>query len=672
MAIPILLDIVIILGLAVPVLFVCHQLRVPAIVGFLLTGILAGPHGLSLIRTPHEVEILAEVGVVLLLFTIGIEFSSSSLWHLKRSVLMGGTTQVLLSILVTVLVARHFGLGWHRSVFFGFLASLSSTAIVLKLFQEKAEIESPHGKTGLAILIFQDIVAVPMMLMIPLIAGVGGESGATLLVLLAKALGIVCVALVSARWIVPHLFYHVARTRSRELFLLTVIVLCFAIAVLTAGMGLSLALGAFLAGLILSESEYSHQALSNVLPFRDIFTSIFFISIGMLMNVRFFILQPVLILAIALGVMGMKTITAGLAAALLGFPLRTIILTGFALNQVGEFSFILSRAGLEFGLLSEHTYGLFLAVSVLTMAATPFVTAAGPRLADRMARLPLPKRLKAGLYPVVKDKAAGKQGFKDHLIIIGYGVNGRNVARAAKEARIPYVIVEMNPMTVRIERANNEPIVYGDASQEAVLEHAGVERARVMVVGIPDPAATRMAIASARRLCPKLHIIARTRFLQELHPLRELGANEVIPEEFETSVEIFSRVLAKYLVPREEIEMFVAKVRKEGYGMLRSLSPEATALCPEPTCDLRFYFPDLEISALLLKPGAPAEGKTPAELALRQRYGVTLLAIRRDSRILSNPGAQARLHIGDICIFMGTPEHIIGVESLFEGRSRAL
>ena len=664
MQIPLLGEIVIIFGLSILVLFICYRLRVPTIVGFLLTGIIAGPHGLGLIKAVHEVETLAEIGVVLLLFTIGIEFSLKSLVRVRRSVLLGGSLQVLLTIIVALVIARLFGQSFGESVFIGFLVSLSSTAIVLKLIQERAEVDSPHGRTSLAILIFQDVIVVPMMLLTPLLGGATGNVGKSLLFLLAKGIGVIVVVLISAHWIVPRLLYQIARTRSRELFILSIVVMCFAVAWLTSSIGLSLALGAFLAGLIISESEYSHQALSNILPFRDVFTSFFFISIGMLLDLAFVLKHPLLISLMALGVLFVKTITGSFASALLGFPLRTTILVGLILSQVGEFSFILSRTGLEYNLLDGNIYQTFLSVSVLTMAAAPFIVALAPHIADSISQLPLPERIKSGLYPSpginIADK---KESLKDHLIIIGFGVNGRNVARAAKVAGIPYLIIEMNPDTVRSEQEKGELIYYGDAVQEAVLERAGINDARVLVVAISDPAATRQVTAIARRLNPKVYVIARTRFVQEVKPLYELGASEVIPEEFETSVEIFTRVLTKYLVPRDVIEKFIAEVRSDGYEMFRSPTISSPSLS-----DLSFHFPNIDICTLQVSDKSSIIGKSLAQIELRNKYGVTLLAIRRDSSILTNPGGDTQLSANDILILLGEPDKVAEVTGLFRNR----
>jgi len=625
-------------------------------VGFLLAGILAGPYGLGLVKAAHKVEILAEIGVVLLLFTIGIEFSLQRLLKIKKSVLMGGSIQVLLTVFAVFLIARQLGQPVGNSIFIGFLISLSSTAIVLKLLQERAEVDSPHGRTDLGILIFQDIIIVPMILVTPLLAGTTGNAGESVLVLIAKGIGIIGLVIVSAKWIVPRVLYQIARTRSQELFLLSIIVICLAVAWITSSAGLSLALGAFLAGLIISESEYSHQALGNILPFRDVFTSFFFVSIGMLLDVGFLFRHPGNIALIVLGILFLKSTIACFATVLLGFPFRTSILVGLALSQVGEFSFILSKTGVEYGLLAGNTYQMFLAFSVLSMAATPFIITLAPRAADIILRLPMPKRLISGFYPVSEIKVKGK---KDHLIIIGFGVNGRNVARAARLSGIPYAVIEMNPETVRKEQAQGEPIYYGDSTQEIVLQHANIKDARIVVTAINDPASTRRITEIIRRLNPKVHLIVRSRYLQEMKPLYKLGANEVIPEEFETSVEIFTRVLAKYLIPRDEIEALVAEIRSDGYEMFRSLFKKSSSFS-----DLSLQLPDMEISTLRVIGKSLLVGKSLAEIELRKKYGVTVLAIRRNSQILSNPNVNMPFCANDVLFVLGPPDRVAEVAGL--------
>jgi CPA2 family monovalent cation:H+ antiporter-2 len=662
--VPILKDIVIILGLSAGVVFAFQRLKIPAMVGFLLTGLLAGPHGLALVKSSHEIEILAEAGVALLLFTIGMEFSFKSLLEIKRIVLWGGSLQIALSALIAFLAFGQLGRGQASSIFLGLAVALSSTAIVLKLLQEKAEMAAPHGRISFGILIFQDLMVVPILLLAPLLAGrlqLSGEDG---LVMAVKWAAAVAIILAGAKWLIPRILDLAAGARNRELFIVTVVLICFAMAWLTSSVGLSLALGAFIAGLIISESPYSHQAIANVLPLRDIFTSLFFVSIGMLMDLRLVIEQPLLIILVTLAILILKTLTGAAVALSLGFPLSTAILTGMSLSQVGEFSFLLCSVGVGLGLVGADDYQIFIVVSVLTMASTPFLMNAGRALSPSIPPLSLGS-LASWLAPA-KLLAQGSQkigaDLKNHIIIVGYGLNGRNVARAAKLAGIPYVVVEMNPATVRAERAKGEPIIYGDASYEAVLDHLGIKQALVLVVTIADPVAIRRIVATARHYNPKLYLIVRTRFTQEMELLLRLGANEVIPEEYETAVEIFARVLRRFLVPKEEIDRLVAQVRSEGYGMLRRLTQ------PDQASQLQSLLQDVDIATFRVQAGSPVDGQTVADLELRKRHGLTLLALRREGQIISNPGAQTRLMGGDLVVIMAHPDKMASGVQLFLGR----
>ncbi|MCX5858903.1 MAG: cation:proton antiporter [Proteobacteria bacterium] len=654
-------NIVIILILAIVVLYLSNRFRIPVIVGLLLTGVLVGPHGLRLIYSVQQVELLAEIGVVLLLFTIGLEFSLRNLLKIRNTILMGGTLQMLFTTLVVFGISRLSGLPRGESVFIGFLISLSSTAIVLKFLQERSEVDTPHGRTMLAILIFQDIMVVPLILITPLLGGTALKFNHSFFLLLAQGLGLVGLVIVAAEWVVPWLFFQIARTRSRELFLLSVITLCLAVAWLTAQIGLSLALGAFLAGLIISESEFNHEALSNIIPFRDVFTSIFFISIGMLLDLGVLFQDPILIVPATIGVICLKSILVGLTVIFLGFPLRTAVLVGLSLSQVGEFSFVLSKIGVDSGLLPGNTYQLFLSVSVLSMAATPFLLNFASKGSTLALRLPFPSRIKLGWKFSQADLLSPRHpALGSHLIIAGFGVNGRNVSRAAKTAGIPYMIIEMNPETVRNKQAEGEPIFFGDAAHEAVLDYAGVKTAKVMVIAISDAIATRRITALAHKLNPRLYIIVRTRFVREMKPLLELGANEVIPEEFETSVEIFSRVLSKYLIPRNEIEKLITEVRSDGYEMFRSLAVKTTE-----TVNLGFHLDNLEISAIRVSNQSSVIGKSLAETGFRENYRVTVLAIRRGSNLQANPESGTVIQAHDLVIVMGLPEDIFRMASVF-------
>lgn len=656
-------------ALSVGVIYLCHKVRIPPIVGFLITGVIAGPYGLGLVKAVHEVEILAEVGVVLLLFTIGLELSIGELVRLRKSVLVGGGAQVLFTIAAFGTLAWGLGLAVPQAVFVGFLAALSSTAIVLKTLQQRAEMDSVYGRVSLSVLIFQDLVIVPMMLLIPFLASQGGEGGGSSLSFLwptLKGFGMVALVFFLARKVVPKLLHRIVQTRSRELFLISTLSMCLATAFLTWQIGLSLSLGAFLAGLIISESEYSLSALEGIMPFRDVFTSLFFISVGMLLDVGYVAANLPPVLGATLAVLGLKALMAALAAYLLGFPLRPALMVGLALCQVGEFSFVLAKAGKLEGLINADGYQLFLAASIMTMALTPPLISLAPRVAEWVRALPLFARMAKRPFEQEMDQACdGHACIADHLVIVGFGVGGKHLARAAKSFGIGYRVVEMNPDTVRNSAAEGEPIIFGDASQAAVLEHVGAQNARVLAVVVSDPASIRRITDSARKLNPALHIITRTRFLSEMEPLLELGASDVIPEEFETSVEIFTRVMMRYLVPRGDIERFTEEVRSEGYEMLRRSDVRGDSFCT-----LNRQFPGMDVSAITVEVGSILDGQTLQESELRRTHGLTVVAVGREGEVMANPDGTLRLQARDVAYVFGAHADIAAKAGLFSGRRR--
>ncbi len=651
-----------IFGLAIVVQLICHQFRLPAIIGFLVTGAIAGPHLTGLVSDTNQVEIMAEIGVILLLFTLGMEFSFRNLVKIRKSVLLGGGIQVGLSIAAVWAICAFSGLNHSTAVFIGFLIALSSTAIVIKLLQQKGQIDSLPGRTVLGILIFQDIVIVPMMLVTPLLAGQGGNLGMELLFMLLKFILIGVLVYVFSRFVVPKLLISIARTRTQEIFLMSVITLCFAIAWLTSSIGLSLSLGAFLAGLILSESEYSHQALGSVLPFRDMFTSIFFISVGMLLNVHYIFANFWLVVGVLIALTVLKLITGFGAASGLGLTLRNRMIVALNLFQVGEFSFILAGIGLEQQLLDTDSYQLFLAVSVCSMMLTPASIGYSGKWADKILKMPFLRYFHmVGQADSVSPET--RAWLHDHLIIVGFGLNGRNLAHAAKISGIRYVIIETNPDTVHREKKNREPIFFGDASQEEILHHAEIKRARILVIAISDPAGSRKIVRMAKLMNPNIHIVVRTRYVSEIIPLREIGADEVIPEEFETSVEIFTRVLEEFMVPGNDIDDIIRKLRADNYALLSGddrLKKATTRLIHRlPQLDVRTYR-ILEHSLLC--------GISLAQANLRQKYHLNIVAIGRGEDYNFNLSPDEVFHEGDILFILGKDSDIYAFTKYAENK----
>jgi K+:H+ antiporter len=661
----ILRDLAVIFAGSLLVILLFYRLKLPALPGFIVAGILLGPNALGLVTEPRDVEGLADVGVILLLFTIGIEFSLTRLKEMGRQILASGSSQMGFTILATLAVGLGFLRDWRVALFLGFLIALSSTAIVLKVLTDQSEIDAPHGRLATGMLIFQDLCVVPIMLVLPFLAGhaTGGGGVVGLLVALGKAAMVVVGVILAARTIVPRILTEILKTRSRELFLIAVILIGTLTALGTAAAGASLALGAFLAGLIISESDYGYQALAELMPFRDIFISLFFVAVGMLVqltSIRHYI--GLSLLAVAVIMLG-KTLTAAVGPALMGYSGRVALLAGVAVSQIGEFSFVLAREGRVAGLLSDILYQQFLGVAVITMLVTPFLLQGGPAILDRLEKhVPL-DRLLPGFRP--RDLGRVHEQIKDHVIIAGYGLNGRNVATALRSLHVPYLIVELNAQTVRRARADGEPAFYGDATRDEILRALGADRARMLVIAISDPAATRSMVRVAREVNPQLYIIARTRYLVEIPELTRLGASVVIPEEFETSIEIFARVLAHYKVPRDEIERLVREIRASHYQALRPGARPRLTLAGEVRA-----IPQMHVERIVLGPHAPAVGQTIADTALRSRTGALILALRRGENDIATPDADFRLDAGDVLVVVGQGQQIRDATRLLTGAER--
>jgi len=651
-------DLAVIFALSLVVILVFHRLRLPALPGFIVAGVVVGPNALGLISDLPTIESLADVGVILLLFTIGIEFSLSRLREMGRQAAIGGGLQVGLTITVAGVVAAALGMRWQVALFLGCLVALSSSALVLKGLADRGEIDAPHGRLATGILIFQDLCVVPIMLVLPFLAGRASGGPSALVFALAKAVVIVLSVAWLARTIVPRLFEEILKTRSRELFLIAVILLGTLTALGTAAAGASLALGAFLAGLVISESDYGHQALAELLPFRDVFISLFFVAVGMLVEFDFIRAHPALALGGVAAVLGGKTLVAAVGPALLGYAGRVALLAALLVSQIGEFSFVLAKEGRALALLSEGTYQGFLAVAVATMLVTPFLLQGGPVLVEALERVtPLDRFLPGFRGRSIRDAA---EAMADHVIIAGYGLNGRNLAAALRSVRAPYVTVELNVQTVRQARARGEPAFYGDATREEILRALGAERARMLVVAISDPAATRRMVRVARALNPRMHIIARTRYVVEIPELARLGADDVIPEEFETSIEIFARVLAQYGVARQEVERLEEQIRASHYEALRG--------------GARLDFgtvagvPRMAVARIRIPTDSPFAGQTVAQSELRTRTGALIVSVRRGADDLPASVPEFRLAADDELVVMGEPHQLTAARELLTGR----
>lgn len=659
MDVPILQDIVIVLALSLVIILLFQRIKIPSLIGFLLAGVIAGPNGLHLISSEHEVELLSEIGIIFLLFIIGIEFSLKNLAAAKYRILGGGSFQVFSTVLIAALVAIGIGLDFRQAIFLGFLFSLSSTAIVLKILEERNLIAAPHGKFSVAILIFQDIVVVPMMLVTPLLAGVSEDPLIEVSWLVVKVLAFVVLIYFMAKYLVPKMLEWVVQTKNRELFILTVTAFCLGVAYLTSLAGLSLALGAFFAGLIISESDYSHQATANVMPFREVFISFFFISVGSLLNLTFFVDHIFFILILTLGVIVAKFLLVALTVRLFRYPPRVMFLAALSLFQVGEFSLLLSTVGLDFGLLPDTVYQYFLAVAILSMGITPFIMGAAGRITDRILAL-----LRINQLDDEKADApsAWSEECKDHIVIVGYGINGENISYAAQKVGIPHIIVDLDPKSYRAAQSRHDHVIFGDASDPLILKEVGISEARVLVIAISDPDTTHRIISSVRIFSKTVCIIVRTRYVSEIDVNLRLGADIVIPEEFETSIEIFTRVMKKYMIPNDRIRSFITDIRSSDYLMLT----DKDRLTSEVS-NLSFEIPNQEIITLRVSEEIAHEfkGKTLQEIGLRERFSVTLLAIKRDQMYITKDLQLAVIQQGDLLYLFGKADDIYKLNDAF-------
>ncbi|MDE7469332.1 MAG: cation:proton antiporter [Desulfovibrionaceae bacterium] len=653
----ILKEVTILFAVAIVIVFICSKIRLPAIIGFLFTGIVLGPHGIALLDSAHEIELLAEIGIIFLLFTIGIELSITELIRMKKPVFLGGGLQVGFSTLIVFIIAYLCSYSFGTSLVMGFLVSLSSTAIVLKIFQSNNSMDSPHGRLSLSLLIFQDLIIVPMVLIIPFLSGTS-ENSLTEVGSLLVNLALIVVFFFLARKVIPAVLRTIMiATHNKEILLFSILVICLGIAFVTSSVGLSLSLGAFLAGLLISESEYSTSSLEGVLPFRDVFTSLFFISVGMLFNLHFAVAHIGTLLLIALCMILIKIVATVISILCLRYPLRPAIIVGFSLAQVGEFSFILSKAALDVTLLTETQYQYFLGASILTMICTPFLIDWAPSFALWCNRFIDSKNID-------DDEATITNELTDHLVIIGYGLGGKYLTQAARAVNIPYTIIEMNPETVRNLSKKGERVHYGDATQHTILENASLHKARVLAIVISDMIAVRRIVEIVHKEYPSVRIIARTRYLKEIEVLKSLGANEVIAEDFESSIEVFSNVLSKYYVPVNDIYDIIASIRKDYYDALRLDNIESVTTSSK---ELDVLQASHKVISVRVKPNSALCGVSIQESGLRAQYGINIIAIRRDESVLSNIDGTTLLQEGDIVYLFGDKVNLERNMQYFQG-----
>jgi len=636
-------ELVLTYALALVLILVLSRVRIPPIVSFIIAGMIAGPTGAGIVRTQEDVNVLADLGIVLLLFTVGLEFSLNEIQRIWRAVIFGGSLQMgatAVVVLILVMVGLHGS--WQLGIFVGLFIALSSTAIVLRELSSRNQLDAPHGRLMIGILLFQDLCIVALLLLVPILSGKTALSGVPL-VLVKAAAAIGAVAIVS-RLVLPVLFTLVARSGRREAFPLAVLLASIGTAWVSSLLGISMALGAFLGGLILADSEFSHQAHAEIRPLRDILSGLFFVSLGMLADFNTIVGNLPWVLVITSVLILVKSAVAAGALWVVATPLRVAVTAGIGLAQVGEFSFILGRSGLDEGLLTSGQWQVLLAASIATMIVTPALVAIAPHVGSWIA-----KRTRQ------KDEAPDVEHLhlSDHVVILGFGVGGRLLGRALQQLAMPYVILDLNGATVRTSRKEGESIFFGDATNEDALRGAGVDRAKAVVAVLSDPYASVRAVTAARALNPTVPIIVRTRYTAEADAMVELGATVAVAEELEASLEVIAQAFARLDVPGNIIEVLVDGFRRESSGMRLVRAPS------QPLDALPSAISGAPVATHQLESGEWAVGRTLADANLRAETGALVIAVRKGGKHITSPAADLRLDEGDVLYLMGDESDVL-------------
>jgi CPA2 family monovalent cation:H+ antiporter-2 len=657
---PLIDELAVIAVLAVLVTVLLARLSLPTVAGLLLAGALGGPYGLRLVRSIRSIEVLAEIGVVLLLFTIGLEFSLARLKHIFRSVALGGLIQVGFTVGTAWALARACGVANGPALLIGFIFSMSSTAIVLRALSDRRELDAPHGRFIVGTLIFQDLLVVPMVLVVPLLAPheQGGSAFVQIGLALGKAVAVVLGIGIAARALVPRILGWVDASRSREVFLLAVLGICIGTAWLTSGAGLSLALGAFLGGMVVADTEYGHRAMGDVLPLRDTFLSVFFVSLGMLFDVRVVAERPLTVLVLLFGFLIGKGFLATLAAQVMRFPARVAWLAGVGLAQFGEFGFVLARLGKEAGILGDDTLGPLLAAGIASMFLTPVLVRIAPHFTAG-ERLLAPLERLIGVRGI--DEVERDDQLSGHVIVVGFGVAGRLASKALAQSGVPYVVLELNAESVRRGRADGVHIYYGDATSTEALGHAHLDRARALVLLMNDPQAAARVADTARRVAPTVPVVMRTRYLLERSGLERLGA-EVVAEEVEGGVEIIARLLRRLEVPRNIINRCIRAARDE------ATQPSARKeTLPRMSIASHAALAEMKVESVLVEHDSPARDKSAIDLDVRKCTGALVIGLRRDGLLIEDADPAAAYQEGDVIYLAGTGEAIRSAIDLLAG-----
>ena len=656
------LELVVLFGAATFVTLTCHYLTLPSIVGFLITGIVVGPSGFKLTSSLPSANSLAEIAGVLLMFTIGLEFSFKKLFRLKNELLTLGAVQTGVTImLVAVLTHQFLDFSTPKAIFCGFLVSLSSTALVMKLLQDARETETPYGKNGISILLAQDLAVIPMVVALPILAT--GESNLPqfdsqfLFKSTLNTAGVLVAVFVASRYAIPFLFDKVVRTRSRELFNYCVLFLALTICYLFHIGGLSVSLGAFAAGMIISESPYGQQVTADIVPLRDNFLGIFFATVGMMLDLNFVLDHLFTVFGVILVILLVKAFVIFIACLFNRAPFSIAIFVAMMLTQIGEFSFIIASTGLALGLYTREENQYFLSASVITMALTPYFFKLAPKLAQTKIPSQWKFLSKSAEARSVRAKATAKiersKTLSGHTIIVGYGIAGQNLAAALESINVPFSIVEMNYDSVKNQQSKGTKVVFGDASKLEVLEHAGIEEAKLIVVVISGQFIASI-LRTIRQVRPDIQVIVRAQYVREVEKIDSEHHTEVVVAEIETSIELLARAMRTYGVDGEDIQNYMQRARNQ-LTTFAALTSNLSA----PVINLPSWEALSSIKPLRIQKKFYADGQSLIDLDLRRLTGSSVVSVFREGIGSTVPDGSFTISAGDVVHLVGSEDNLL-------------
>ncbi len=642
-----LLEISLIFILATVASAILSKFKQPLIAAHILTGIILGPHVLGLVNNMKAIHQLSEIGVIALLFTLGLEFSFDKFNKVKDIAILSGISQILLTILTVFVVAKLCSFNTAQCFLLGCIVALSSTIIVLKSLTDCAQLESIHGRIILGMLIIQDLSLIPIMIILPQINS-SGDIFIPLLFALLKAGVFLLLAILASIKFIPFVMNFIAST-SKEALILSSVGIALSTAIVASKFGVSLALGAFIAGLSLSITAHSKQVIAEIIPFRDVFAMVFFVSIGMLMDLQYFMANIISVMLIVAGIIFIKSIICFMVVYFARYPGQTSLWTALSMFQIGEFSFILAQMGRDEDIISSDLYSLIIISSLITMLLTPFVIRSIPDIVYKLNSIKLWNKYFRGKVKVLTEDSA----IKGHVIICGYGPIGRNIAKILKLNCEKFLVIELNNKTVKELKAKKIPVIYGDATHKSILKHAGVETARVLVITLPDNKSAEITISNARKQSEDLYIIVRARYQNEIDKLYQAGANIVIYEEYETSISFIDNVLFHLDYNCEEIESVSQLIRankcqllQEGYRKQDFASGRMSI----------FLNNEIEWVKVLAK--SQFIGKQIKETNLRTLTGASIVSIIKKNKNIPNPSPETVIERGDILIALGSTEQL--------------